>query len=180
MSQSSFQTQHFPLEPSLKEQHDAKSVVSTEHTIPAIPAPNPWRSAEKAVSSARLDRMEAIAMPAAFAPSSPGEHRAKLDLYGNPYKHWPHMGYFCGVKSKYSVILTFCIVLEPIGLSTVEACHFPSPPPKDIDKWQKLFVRVSVQNLFGNPYKTFWPIGVKIQAPTTKETKQKHSIQSFP
>ena len=67
---SSFQTQHFPLEPSPNAPRDVKTVVSTEHTIPAIPAPNPWRSAEKAVSSSRLDRMEAIAMPAALAPLS--------------------------------------------------------------------------------------------------------------
>ena len=79
---SSFQTQHFPLEPSQNAQRDVKFVISTVYTIPAIPAPNPWRSAEKAVSSAHLDRMEAIAMPAAFAPSSPEEHRAKLDLEG--------------------------------------------------------------------------------------------------
>ena len=78
---SSFQTHHFPLEPPRNAPREAKSVVSAEHTIPAMPAPNRWRSAEKAVPSARLDRMEGIAMPAAFAPSLLGQHRAKISLY---------------------------------------------------------------------------------------------------
>ena len=38
---SSFQTQHFPLEPSPNAPRDVKTLVSTEHTIPAIPALNP-------------------------------------------------------------------------------------------------------------------------------------------
>ena len=69
---SPFQTQHFPLELSPNAPCDVKTVVSAEHTIPAMLAPNRWRSAKKAVSSARLDRMEGIAIPAAFAPSLPG------------------------------------------------------------------------------------------------------------
>ena len=141
---SPFQTQHFPLELSPNAPRDVKTVVSAEHTIPAIPAPSPWRSAEKAISSYRLDRMEAIAMPAAFAPSSPGQHLEKNSLYGNQYKHLSHLGYCCGVKSKYSVTLRFCIVIEHVELSTAEDDIFPAPP-KDIDKCQKLFVLNSVQ-----------------------------------
>ena len=86
-----------------------------------MPAPNPCRSAEKAVLSDRLDSMEAITMPAAFAPSSPGQHLEKNSLYGNQYKHLSHLGYCCGVKSKYSVTLSLGIVLEPIGLNTLDS-----------------------------------------------------------
>ena len=97
--------------------------------IYVMPAPNPWRSAEKAVSSDRLDRMEGIAtMPAAFAPSLPGELRAKLDMYGIPYKHVSDLAVFCGVKSKYSVTLSLCIELEHRGLSTAETRHSPYTP----------------------------------------------------
>ena len=95
--------------------------------ISTMPAPNPCRSAKKAVPSDRLDRMEAIAMPAALAPSSPGQHRAKLDMSGIPYWHFLNMAFFCGVKSKYSVALSLCIVLGHTGLSTADTSHSPTP-----------------------------------------------------
>ena len=45
----------------------------------------------------RLDHMEAITMPAALAaPSSPGQHRAKLDMSGIPYWNFLHMACCCG------------------------------------------------------------------------------------
>ena len=80
----------------------------------------PVESAEKAVPPNRLDCMEAIAMPTALAPSSPGQRRAKLDMSGIPYWHFFHMAFFCTLKSKYRVTLSLCIVLGHIGLSTAD------------------------------------------------------------